>query len=136
MGIRVKQHCENAADIADFLATQPGIKRVMYPHRKDHAQYELAKQQMSLGSTMVAFELDGGKQEAFKVCNALQLIKISNNLGDAKSIITHPTTTTHQRIGEEARQELGITPGVLRISVGLEDVEDLKHDLAQALRSY
>jgi O-succinylhomoserine sulfhydrylase len=136
LSLRVKQHCENAKDIADFLATRPQVKRSIYPHRPDHPQYQLALKQMSAGSTMVAIELDGGKAEAFAVCNAVKLFKISNNLGDAKSIITHPTTTTHQRIGEEARQELGITPGVLRFSIGLEDVEDLKDDLAQALKSY
>lgn len=136
IAIRVKQHCENAAEIADFLATCPQVKRSIYPYRSDHPQYELALQQMSAGSTIVAIELDGGKEEAFAVCNAVKLFKISNNLGDAKSIITHPTTTTHQRIGEESRQELGITAGVLRLSIGLEDVEDLKEDLAQALKSF
>jgi O-succinylhomoserine sulfhydrylase len=88
---------------------------------------------MAGGSTLIAFEVKGGRKEAFKVSNALQIIRISNNLGDAKSLITHPSTTTHQRLSEEARQELGITQGLLRLSVGLEDVDDLGEDLEQAL---
>jgi O-succinylhomoserine sulfhydrylase len=105
----------------------------MYPGRADHPQHALATRQMSGPSTMVAFEVKGGKREAFRCLNALSLIKISNNLGDAKSLVTHPATTTHQRLTPEQRGELGIYDSSLRISVGLEDVEDLQADLDAAL---
>ena len=102
---------------------------MIYPHHPSHPQYELAKRQMKSGSTLVAFELKGGQAEAFAASDALAVILISNNLGDAKSIITHPWTTTHSRLGEAARLESGITPGLLRLSVGLENVDDLIKDL-------
>jgi O-succinylhomoserine sulfhydrylase len=126
--LRAKQMSANAAKIAAFLGEHKKVKRVLYPHHKSHPQYRLAKRQMASGSTMVAFEL-ADQAKAFAVSDALAVIVISNNLGDAKSIITHPTTTTHQRIGEAARQTLGITPGLLRLSVGLEDADDLIRDL-------
>src|SRR5690606_4693363 len=131
--IRVKQMTESAGRIADFLGSHPKVERVIYPHHKAHPQYELAKRQMKAGSTLVAFELKGGQEAAFKVQDALAVMLISNNLGDAKSIITHPRTTTHQRLTEESRRESGITPGLLRISVGLEAAEDLIADLDYAL---
>ena len=106
---------------------------MLYPHHKSHPQYELAKRQMSGGSTLVAFEVKGGQEAAFTVSDALAVILISNNLGDAKSIITHPRTTTHQRFTEEVRLEIGITPGLLRLSVGLEDADDLIADLEYGL---
>jgi O-succinylhomoserine sulfhydrylase len=106
---------------------------VLYPGRPDHPQAELAARQMAAGSTLVAFELTGGKNAAFAFSNALQIIRISNNLGDAKSLITHPATTTHKNLAAEARAELGISDGLLRLSVGLEDVEDLMEDIASAL---
>ncbi len=109
------------------------VTKVLYPGRADHPQYELARKQMEKGSTMVAFEVAGGKQAAFAVCNALQIIKISNNLGDAKSLVTHPTTTTHQRLTDDDRAALGITDGLLRFSAGLEDSDDLIADLSAAL---
>jgi O-succinylhomoserine sulfhydrylase len=131
--LRVERQTASAAAIADHLAGRPGIRRVIYPGRADHPQADVVRRQMAGGSTLVAFELEGGKAEAFAVSNALELIRISNNLGDAKSLITHPATTTHQRLSEEARLELGITDGLLRLSVGLEAVEDLIDDLDAGL---
>jgi O-succinylhomoserine sulfhydrylase len=130
--LRVRQMTESAARIAEFLGNHPKVKRVIYPHHPSHPQYELAKRQMKAGSTLVAFEV-AGQDEAFRLSDNLAVILISNNLGDAKSIITHPRTTTHQRLSEEARLESGITPGLLRISVGLEDADDLIADLEFAL---
>jgi O-succinylhomoserine sulfhydrylase len=131
--LRVAQQQDSAARVADFLAGERNIARVLYPGRPDHPQYELARRQMQGGSTMVAFEVKGAREEAFRFANALEVIKISNNLGDAKSLITHPSTTTHQRMTEEARLAAGITQGMLRLSVGLEDAEDLIDDLKRGL---
>ncbi len=133
LALRVNAGCRAAADIADFLAEQKGVTRVWYPMRDDHPQAALARKQMSAGGTVVTFEVAGGKDGAFKVMNAFGLIAVSNNLGDSKSLATHPATTTHMRIGADERAKLGITEGVIRISIGLEDPEDLKDDLAQAL---
>ncbi len=133
LGLRVDAGCRAASSIADFLAAQKGITRVWYPMRDDHPQVALARKQMTAGGTVVTFEVAGGKDAAFKVMNAFGLIAISNNLGDSKSLATHPATTTHLRIGAEERAKLGITDGVIRVSIGLEDPEDLKDDLAQAL---
>jgi O-succinylhomoserine sulfhydrylase len=133
LALRVDAGCRAAAAIADFLAEQKGVTRVWYPMRDDHPQVALARKQMSAGGTVVTFEVAGGKDGAFKVMNAFGLIAVSNNLGDSKSLATHPATTTHMRIGAEERAKLGITDGVIRISIGLEDPEDLKDDLAQAL---
>jgi O-succinylhomoserine sulfhydrylase len=131
--VRVEAQVRSAARIADFLASRPEVVRTLYPGRPDHPQAELAQRQMSGGSTILSFEVAGGKAGAFRVSNALSIIGISNNLGDAKSLITHSATTTHQRLKPEQREALGISPGMLRLSVGLEDVEDLIEDLAQAL---
>jgi O-succinylhomoserine sulfhydrylase len=131
--LRVRESSASAARIAEFLGEHPKIEAVLYPHHKDHPQVELGRRQMSAGSTLVAFSVKGGQEAAFKVADALAVILISNNLGDAKSIITHPTTTTHQRLSEEIRLESGITPGLLRLSVGLEAVEDLIADLEYGL---
>ena len=133
MSVRVAAQTRSAARIADFLAEHPRVSKVLYPGRSDHPQYEIAARQMSGGGTLVAFDVEGGKAGAFACANALSLIGISNNLGDAKSLITHPETTTHQRLKPEQRAALGIGPGMLRLSVGLEDVEDLVEDLARAL---
>jgi O-succinylhomoserine sulfhydrylase len=133
MAIRVKQQTETAARLADFLADHPAVGRVIYPGRKDHPQADIIARQMTGGSTLVAFELMGGKQAAFAVQNALDVVKISNNLGDAKSLITHPATTTHKNLSEEARAELGISSGLLRLSAGIEDGDDLIEDFDQAL---
>lgn len=131
--LRVEASCRSAAALADTLAEQPGVRRVWYPTRADHPQQALAATQMSAGGTLVTFEVEGGKDGAFRVMNALRLIAISNNLGDSKSMVTHPATTTHMRIGEAERARLGITDGVIRLSVGLEDVADLRDDLTNAL---
>jgi O-succinylhomoserine sulfhydrylase len=133
--LRVERHGASAAAIADFLAERKEVARVFYPGRDDHPQRELAKRQMAGGGPMVAFEVKGGKREAFRFINALQIFKITNNLGDAKSLVTHPATTTHQRLKPEQRAELGIFDRSIRLSIGLEDVEDLKNDLDQALRA-
>ncbi len=129
LDIRVAQMSKSAAAIADFLAEHSKVGKVFYPHHKSHPQYRLGKAQMKSGSTMLAFEVKGGKRAAFRLADALAVIRISNNLGDAKSIVTHPATTTHQRIGEKARAELGITDSLLRLSVGLEAESDLIADL-------
>ncbi|WBT38672.1 MULTISPECIES: O-succinylhomoserine sulfhydrylase [Hyphomicrobium] len=133
--LRVKAQSSSAAVIADQLAGTKGVSRVIYCGRDDHPQAALAKKQMTGGGQMIAFEVEGGKEAAFRLQNALKIIKISNNLGDAKSIITHPPTTTHYRIGPEARAELGITDGMLRLSVGLENEQDLLADLDQAVKA-
>ncbi len=133
LALRVGQQAASAARIADFLAEQAGVARVLYPFRKDHPQAELARKQMSGGGTLVSFTMAGGKEAAFRFANALEVIKISNNLGDAKSLITHPATTTHQRLTPEARATMGIGDGMLRLSVGLEDIDDLLEDIAIGL---
>ncbi|KWT67039.1 O-acetylhomoserine sulfhydrylase [Hyphomicrobium sulfonivorans] len=133
MSLRVNAQVQTAGRIADHLAKQPGVKSVLYCGRDDHPQAEIAKRQMSGGGQMIAFEVEGGKAAAFALQNALGLIKISNNLGDAKSLITHPATTTHFRIGPEARAELGIGDGLMRLSIGLEAFEDLAADLDAGL---
>ena len=132
LDLRMKAHCANAERVAGFLAEQAKVRRVLYPFRRDHPQYELARAQMSGGGGVVTFEV-ADKEAAFRFENALRLIDVSNNLGDAKSLITHPATTTHQRLTFEARTALGITEGMLRLSVGLEDPEDICEDLEQAL---
>jgi O-succinylhomoserine sulfhydrylase len=133
LDLRVQRHCDNALALARHLEGLSGITRVLYPGLDSHPQAALARRQMDGGSSIVAFEVTGGQARAFRLLNALELVDISNNLGDSKSLITHPSTTTHQRISAPERAELGITEGLLRISVGLEDVEDVKDDLTQAL---
>ena len=131
--LRVREQMRSAEQVADHLAGKPGVARVLYPSRKDHPQHALAMRQMSGGGTVLALELSGGKAAAFRFANALQIMKISNNLGDAKSLITHPATTTHQRLSPETRAEMGIGDGLLRLSIGLEDVRDLIDDFDRAL---
>ncbi|GAC1327932.1 MAG: O-succinylhomoserine sulfhydrylase [Beijerinckiaceae bacterium] len=131
--VRVAEQMKNAASVADFLSGKPGIARVLYPFRDDHPQVALARRQMSGGGTLVTLEMGGGKEAAFRFANAFEIIKISNNLGDAKSLITHPATTTHQRLTPQQRAAIGIGEGMLRLSVGLEDIEDLTEDLARGL---
>ncbi len=133
--LRVARHCANALAVAGFLEGQKGIGRVLYPGLESHPQAALARRQMSDAGSVVTFEVDGGKERAFRMLNALEIIDISNNLGDAKSLATHPATTTHQRLAPEVRAELGITEAMVRLSVGLEDAEDLKEDLARALEN-
>jgi O-succinylhomoserine sulfhydrylase len=132
LSIRVQRQTENAAKIADALAGHSKIKRLIYPGRADHPQAEIVRKQMRAGSSLVAFEIAGGKPSAFRFLNALKLIKITNNLGDAKSLITHPATTTHQRLTPEQRAELGISDGLVRLSAGLEHPDDLVEDLLTA----
>ena len=131
--LRVKQQTENASRLADFLADHNEVAQVIYPGRKDHPQADIIAKQMTGGSTLVCFELKGGKDAAFALQDALEVVKISNNLGDAKSLITHPGTTTHKNLTDEARAELGLTAGTLRFSAGIEDSEDLIEDFARAL---
>ncbi len=131
--LRVARHCQNARAVAEYLSGRKGVTKVIYPGLKSHPQHNLAMSQMSDGGTIVSFEIDGGKAAAFRFLNALNLIDLSNNLGDAKSLTTHPATTTHQRLAPEERLKMGITDGLVRLSVGLEDPEDVKEDLDQAL---
>jgi O-succinylhomoserine sulfhydrylase len=131
--LRVRAQCASAAKIADYLAGQPGVQRTLFCGRPDHPQAALAKEQMSGFGQVVTFDIEGGKAAAFRFLNALRLVKISNNLGDAKSIITHPATTTHQRLKPQARAELGIAEGTLRLSVGLEATADLTADIDRGL---
>ena len=131
--VRVDRQTRTAGSVADFLNEHPAVTRLMYPGHASHPQAELAARQMRGGSTLVAFEVQGGKDAAFRFENSLSTISISNNLGDAKSLITHPATTTHKNLTEEDRDQLGIADGLVRLSVGLEDPADLLEDLAQAL---
>ena len=133
LSVRVRAQTETAAKVADALAKHPKITRLVYPGREDHPQAALVKKQMRGGSTLVGFEVKGGKAAAFRCLNALKLSKISNNLGDAKSLVTHPATTTHQRLKQEARAELGIGEGFVRFSAGLEHADDLIEDFYAAL---
>ena len=126
-------HARNAEAVARFLEGHKGIERVFYPGLPSHPQHNLAKSQMEAGGNIVAFEVKGGKAGAFRFANALQVVKISNNLGDSKSLITHPATTTHQRLTQDVREELGINEGLVRLSVGLEDSADLIEDMERAL---
>lgn len=135
MELRVERMVSNAQKIAEFLETQSAIKSVRYPGLKSHPDHQLAMKQMSNGGgTTIGIEFKGSQDEVFTFMNALRVIDISNNLGDSKSLITHPASTTHRRLGAEVQAQMGITPSVLRLSVGLEHVTDLVKDLAQALK--
>ena len=131
--LRVMAQCEAALGIAGALESLPGVARVIYPFLDGQPQSALARRQMRAGGTMVTFEVEGGKAQAFDLLRRLQIIDISNNLGDSKSLMTHPASTTHRNIGAEARTAMGVTDGMLRLSVGLEEPEDLLADLKQAL---
>jgi len=133
LALRVERQQASAVLVADAVAESTKVQRVLYPFRADHPQAELARRQMTGGGTLVTFVVDGGKEGAFRFANALRLIRISNNLGDSKSLLTHPATTTHQRFTPEARAEMGISDGLVRLSVGLEHPDDLIADLHQAL---
>lgn len=135
LDLRVRAMTASAMELAKAVAGHEKLSQVIYPHLPDHPQFALARRIMDEGGTMLSIDVKGGKQAAFRVLNALEIFTISNNLGDAKSIVTHPATTTHQRLSEEQRDALGITEGLIRVSVGLEDVQDLIADLAQALRA-
>ena len=131
--LRIERHCKNATIAANFLESRKDISRTLYPGLKSHPQHNLAMKQMSGPGTIIAFEVAGGKAATFRFLNALKMIDVSNNLGDAKSLINHPATTTHQRLPEADRAKLGISDGLVRLSVGLEDAADIVDDLAQAL---
>ena len=131
--LRVQQHCRNAAEVAAFLEKHPKVVRTLYPGLESHPQYQLARRQMTGSGNLVAFVTAGGKAGAFRFQNALRIVKISNNLGDAKSLITHPATTTHQKLSPEDKATLGIDEALVRLSVGLEDPADLIEDLDRAL---
>lgn len=133
--LRCRAQSDSAALLADQLASHPAAARVLYPGRADHPQHALAAQQMSGFGQVIALDLKGGQRAAFRFLNALRIVGISNNLGDAKSLATHPATTTHQRLSAEARAALGIGPGLVRLSIGLEDARDLSADLAAALNA-
>ena len=135
MPVRVQAQTATATKVADYLIAHNGVTRVLYCGHSDHPQADIARRQMTGGGQIVTFEVAGGKAAAFRFQNALSLIKLSNNLGDAKSLVTHPATTTHYRIGPEARAELGISDGMLRLSVGLEAFEDLAADLETGLEA-
>jgi O-succinylhomoserine sulfhydrylase len=133
LDLRMRAHCESAMRMCDFLENHKKITRVLYPFHPSHPQHNLARAQMEGGGGVVSFEVAGGKKSAYAMANALKIIDISNNLGDTKSLLTHPETTTHSKLTPEARLALGVTPGLMRFSVGLEDADDLCEDLAQAL---
>ena len=133
LAVRVEAQTDTAEALAAWLEEQAGVARVVYPGLASHPQHALAAAQMDRPGQVIALELAGGQAGAFRFLDALGVIAISNNLGDAKSLVTHPATTTHQRLGPEARAALGITPGLVRLSVGLEDPADLQEDLAVAL---
>lgn len=131
--LRIERQARSAAQVADWLAGQSQLTRLIFPGRADHPQAAIIARQMSGPSTLIAFEVAGGKEAAFRLLNAVKLIRISNNLGDAKSLIVHPATTTHQRFAAEIRAAMGVTEGMIRLSIGLEHPDDLIADLAQAL---
>jgi O-succinylhomoserine sulfhydrylase len=134
MRLRVERQCEAALRIAGRLEHHSRVTSMRYPYLPSHPQHDLARRQMTAGGTVITFEVDGGKDAAFSVLDRLQVIDISNNLGDTKSLVTHPATTTHRRLTAQARAAAGITDGVIRVSIGLEDVDDLLEDLEQALK--
>ena len=131
--LRVNQHCTNALSVARYLSAHKRVKQVLYPGLEIHPQHALASAQMGAGGTVVAFEFRGGRKKAFRFLNGLGLVDISNNLGDTKSLITHPASTTHQRLTPEERSQMGISEGLVRLSVGLEDADDIQDDLDRAL---
>lgn len=133
LDLRVRRHAGNALEIGKFLENHPAVCRALFPGLPSHPHHALARRQMEAGGSVVSFEVHGGKEAAFKVLRAFELIDISNNLGDAKSLATHPATTTHQRLSPGERAEFGISDGLVRLSVGLEDINDLTDDLGQAL---
>ncbi|MGG6232381.1 O-succinylhomoserine sulfhydrylase [Tenacibaculum sp. SDUM215027] len=135
LAIRVEKHCENALKVAQFLEEHPKVNLVKYPFLKSHPQYEIARKQMRLGGNIVAFEIQGGIEAGRKFLNSIQLCSLSANLGDTRTIVTHPASTTHSKLSEDDRLEVGITDGLVRCSVGLENVEDVIHDLNQALNN-
>ncbi len=135
LSLRMERHCANAQKLAEFLEKQKQVSRVLYPGLPSHPHYAVAKKQMKHGGPLIAFELHGGKEAAFRFLNALKLIDISNNLGDSKSLINHPASSTHASISPQERAAIGLGEGLIRFSVGLEDAEDLRDDLAAGLEA-
>jgi len=135
LAVRMERHCANALELAQFLEEQPQIERVLYPFLPSHPQHQLAQKQMRHGGGLVTFELKGGAEAALQLLNGLQLCSLSSNLGDTRTILTHPSSTTHSRLTEAERLAVGITPGTIRISVGLEHIDDIKADIAQAMQA-
>lgn len=135
LSVRVDRHCDNAEHLADILATHPKVASLIYPGLRSHPQYDIAQKQMTRGGPMIALELKGGKAAAFRFMNALSVFDISNNLGNAKSIVTHPSSTTHASIPAAERKKLGISDGLVRLSVGIEDIMDLEKDILTALKA-
>jgi len=135
LAVRAEKHCENAVKVAEFLENHEKINMVKYPFLKSHPQYEVAKKQMRLGGNVVAFEVKGGIDAGRKFLNSIKMCSLSANLGDTRTIVTHPASTTHSKLSEEDRNEVGITDGLVRISVGLEHVDDVISDLEQALNN-
>lgn len=133
--VRLEKHCENALKVAEFLENEENAENVKYPFLQSHPQYEIAKKQMKLGGNIISFEIKGGIEAGRKFIDSIRLCSRSANLGDTRTIVTHPASTTHSKLKEEERLEAGIAPGLIRISVGLEHVEDIIHDLQQALNS-
>ncbi|MFZ4930932.1 O-succinylhomoserine sulfhydrylase [Chryseobacterium sp. Mn2064] len=133
LAIRVEKHCENALKVAEFLENHPNVELVKYPFLKSHPSYEIAKKQMKLGGNIVAFEIKGGIEGGRNFLDKIQMCSLSANLGDTRTIVTHPASTTHSKLSDEERNEVGITAGLVRCSVGLENVEDIIADLKQAL---
>ena len=131
--VRVDRHCQTALETAEYLENHPKINWVKYPFLKSHPQFELAKKQMSQGGSIVAFEIKGGIDAGRNFLNTLEMLSLSSNLGDSRSIVTHPASTTHSKLSESDRSEVGITDGMVRLSIGLEHIEDIKNDLNQAL---
>ncbi len=135
LSIRMDRHCANALEIANWLEARPEVDRVHYPHLKSHPQYGLAKRQMKHGGGIVAFDLKGGQAAGRQFLSRIQMCSLSSNLGDTRTIVTHPATTTHSKLSEAERASVGIGPGMIRVSVGLEHVDDIRQDLAQALEA-
>ena len=133
LDVRLQRHCSNALEVAQYLEQHPAVESVRYPHLPSHPQYAIAKQQMSSGGGIVAFYVKGGADAGKKFINSVKLASITANIGDTRTIVTHPATSTHARLTEDARLAVGITPGLVRISVGLENVQDIIADLEQAL---
>jgi len=131
--LRVMRQCENAARVANAIAGHKNVSRLLYPGRADHPDYAIHQKQMKAGGTLICFDVVGGREGAWKFLDALEIIDISNNLGDSKSLATHPETTTHRRMSADDRAHIGVKPGTLRLSVGLEDAEDLIEDVTRAL---
>lgn len=136
LAVRMDRHCENALKVAEFLEAQPSVKKVMYPFLKSHPQYEIAKKQMKLGGGIVTLVIHGGVAAASAFMDKLKMFSISANLGDTRSIATHPATSTHSKLTEEQRLEVGIEQGTIRLSIGLEHIDDILKDISQALGKF